>query len=111
VITTALQADMPLGTSARTLPLRQVAAVGLGNALEFYDWYTFSIFAVQIARSFYPATATSHGLLLTLATFSAGFVTRPLGGILIGTFGDRVGRKPAMLLSFSLMGLAMAAVR
>jgi MFS family permease len=110
VVTTALQADMPLGTSARTLPLRQVAAVGLGNALEFYDWYTFSIFAVQIAHTFYPATATSHGLLFTLATFGAGFVTRPLGGVLIGTFGDRVGRKPAMLLSFALMGMAMAGV-
>ena len=58
-----MQADASLGTAARTLPLRQVAAVGLGNALEFYDWSTFSIFAVPIAHSFHPATATSHGLL------------------------------------------------
>jgi MFS family permease len=86
------------------LPLRRVAAVGVGNALAFYDFLTFSFFAVQIGHSFFPSSTTKHGLLFTLATFGVGFLARPLGGIFIGRYGDRAGRKPAMLVSFSLMG-------
>ncbi|MDB5480758.1 MAG: transporter [Caulobacteraceae bacterium] len=89
------------------LPLWQVVAVGAGNALEFYDFLTFSFFAIQIGRSFFPASATSHGLLFSLATFGAGFLTRPLGGLVIGAYSDRAGRKPAMMLSFTLMGAAI----
>jgi MFS family permease len=86
------------------LPLRRVAAVGVGNALAFYDFLTFSFFAVQIGRCFFPSSTTKHGLLFTLATFGVGFLARPLGGIFIGRYGDRAGRKPAMLVSFALMG-------
>jgi MFS transporter, MHS family, citrate/tricarballylate:H+ symporter len=89
------------------LPLRKVTAVGIGNALEFYDFLTFSFFAIQIGRCFFPESQTSHGLLYSLATFGIGFLTRPLGGIVIGTYGDRAGRKPAMVLSFGLMGAAI----
>jgi MFS transporter, MHS family, citrate/tricarballylate:H+ symporter len=89
------------------LPLRKVTAVGIGNALEFYDFLTYSFFAIQIGRCFFPESQTSHGLLYSLATFGIGFLTRPLGGIVIGTYGDRAGRKPAMVLSFGLMGAAI----
>ena len=85
-------------------PLRKVAAVGIGNALAFYDFLTFSFFAVQIGHSFFPSSTTKNGLLYTLATFGVGFLGRPLGGFFIGRYGDRAGRKPAMLLSFALMG-------
>jgi MFS transporter, MHS family, citrate/tricarballylate:H+ symporter len=98
-------AGLPL--RARYLPLRKVTAVGVGNALEFYDFLTYSFFAIQIGRCFFPASQTSHGLLYSLATFGIGFLTRPLGGIVIGTYGDRAGRKPAMVLSFGLMGAAI----
>jgi MHS family citrate/tricarballylate:H+ symporter-like MFS transporter len=81
--------------------------VGIGNALEFYDFLTFSYFAIQIGHVFFPESQTSHGLLYSLATFGLGFITRPLGGIVIGTYGDRVGRKAAMMVSFSLMGIAI----
>jgi MFS transporter, MHS family, citrate/tricarballylate:H+ symporter len=93
--------------SPQHLPLKKVFAVAIGNALEFYDFLTFSFFAVQIGRAFFPAASTSHGLLYSLATFGVGFVTRPLGGVVIGSFADRRGRKPAMMLSFSLMGVAI----
>ncbi len=96
--------------STTILPLRKVLAIGLGNALEFYDFVTFSFFAIQIGHTFFPADQTKHGLLFSLATFGVGFVTRPLGGIVIGMYGDRVGRKPAMMLSFSLMGVAITGV-
>ncbi|MEJ0040343.1 MAG: MFS transporter [Gammaproteobacteria bacterium] len=89
------------------LSARKAMIIGLGNALEFYDFLTFSYFAIQIGRVFFPESQTSHGLLWSLATFGLGFTTRPLGGIVIGTYGDRAGRKPAMMLSFSLMGAAI----
>jgi MFS family permease len=84
------------------LPLSRVAAVAIGNGLEFYDFLTFSFFAVQIGHCFFPDSR--QGLLFTLATFGVGFLARPVGGLVIGRFGDRAGRKPAMLLSFALMG-------
>lgn len=89
-------------------PLRgkQIAAVAAGNALEFYDFVTYSFFAVQIGRSLFPGNA-SQSLILSLATFGVGFVSRPLGGLIIGRMADRRGRKPAMILSFALMGVGI----
>ena len=92
---------------ARTvLTKKQVAAVASGNALEFYDFVTYSFFAVQIGRSLFPGDA-SQSLILSLATFGVGFVSRPLGGLVIGRMADRRGRKPAMILSFTLMGVGI----
>jgi MFS family permease len=82
----------------------QIASVVAGNALEFYDFVTYAFFATQIGRALFPGKDT---LLLSLATFGVGFLTRPLGGLIIGNWADRRGRKPAMILSFSLMGIAM----
>jgi MFS family permease len=95
---------------ARRVPLRHVMAVFVGNGLEFYDFLTFSYFAVYISRTFYPSGNPSAALLATLATFGAGFLTRPIGAIVIGGMGDRIGRKPAMLMSFTLMGVAIVAL-
>ena len=86
---------------------RSLAAVAAGNALEFYDFLIFGFFAVQIGQAFFPKAGAESGLLLTLATFGVGFLTRPLGGVVIGGLGDRLGRRPAMLLSFGLMGLSI----
>ena len=91
---------------ARRLPARHVAAVCVGNALEFYDFVTYAFFAAQIGRCFFPSQARDVSLLASLATFGAGFLTRPLGAWVIGRMGDRRGRKPAMLLSFALIGIA-----
>lgn len=90
--------------------LKGVAAVAAGNALAFYDFQTFAFFAVQIGHTFFPGSSSAHALLLSLATFGVGFLARPLGAIVIGTYGDRAGRKPAMVLSFGLMGLAVVAL-
>lgn len=94
-------------TANKTLSLPQLGAVVAGNALEFYDFLTFSFFAVQIGQVFFPGHDATDALLLTLATFGVGFLTRPLGGVVIGTLGDTWGRKPAMLFSFGLMGLSV----
>src|SRR3954447_8622644 len=85
----------------------QIAAVASGNALEFYDFVTYSFFAVQIGHALFPGDA-AQSLILSLATFGVGFVSRPLGGLVIGRMADGRGRKPAMILSFSLMGIAIA---
>jgi len=93
---------------AGRLSAGQIAAVAAGNALEFYDFLTFSFFATQIGNVFFPAHSEDSRLLLSLATFGVGFLVRPLGGFFIGRMGDRIGRKPAMLFSFGLMGLSLA---
>lgn len=85
---------------------KQIASVAAGNALEFYDFVTYSFFAVQIGRSLFPGDS-SQSLILSLATFGVGFVSRPLGGLIIGRMADRRGRKPAMILSFALMGVGI----
>ena len=90
-----------------TLSKKQIAAVSAGNALEFYDFLTYSFFAVQIGEALFPGRTDDTKLLFSLATFGVGFVTRPLGGFVIGRFADRRGRKPAMILTFTLMGIAI----
>lgn len=88
----------------------QVAGVTFGNALEFYDFLIFAFFAVQIGQSFFPSGEPGAALLAALATFGAGFLTRPLGAVVLGIMGDRVGRRPAMLLSFAMIGAASLGV-
>ena len=88
----------------------QVAAVVAGNALEFYDLYIYSFFAVYIGRVFFPSKDPTVSLLASLGTYGLSFVMRPIGGWLLGRIGDRAGRKPAMILCFWLTGAAMAGV-
>lgn len=86
---------------------RHVFSAVVGNALEFYDFTTYSFFAVQIGHALFPARNEFENLMLSLAGFGAGFISRPLGGIVIGAYADRAGRKPAMLLAFTLMGIGI----
>jgi MFS family permease len=86
-------------------PTMRVVAAIMGNALEFYDFTVYAAFATWLAKAFFPASNPSVGLLLSVATFGVGFVARPLGGIVIGAYADRFGRKPAMTLTIWLMAL------
>jgi MFS family permease len=86
---------------------RHLFSAVVGNALEFYDFVTYTFFAAQIGHSFFPSHTPLGSLLLSLATFGVGFATRPIGSILIGAYADRVGRAPAMVLSFVLMGIGI----
>jgi MHS family citrate/tricarballylate:H+ symporter-like MFS transporter len=100
-MTASLTADHPPITG------RQVTAAVMGNALEFYDFTTYTIFAVDIGKAFFPVHSSFWSLFLSLATFGVGFITRPVGAVVVGMIADRRGRKPAMLLSFALMGAAI----
>lgn len=91
-----------LGTLLRK---KSMIATGLGNALEWFDWTIYAVFATYIAKTlFNPADPTS-ALLGTLAVFAVGFVSRPLGGIVFGRLADRIGRKGVLLSCMVLMGL------
>lgn len=100
-----------ISKGTKTFGLKRAAfAATIGNMLEFYDFITYSFFAIEIGRTFFPAHSEYGSLMLSLATFGAGFVTRPIGGIVLGIYSDRFGRRPAMLLSFALMGGAILAI-
>jgi MFS transporter, MHS family, citrate/tricarballylate:H+ symporter len=102
------QANAEAGVLALTG--RATLGATIGNMLEFYDFVTYSFFAIQIGRTFFPSHSQFASLMLSLATFGAGFVTRPIGALVIGAYSDRVGRRPAMILSFTMMGSAIIAL-
>ncbi|MDI2036713.1 MFS transporter [Paenarthrobacter nitroguajacolicus] len=77
--------------------------LGLGNALEWYDWMVFGLLSAFIGPNFFPNTDPLSATLNALAVFAVGFAFRPLGGILLGTLADRIGRRRVMLLSIMLM--------
>ncbi|HWF00237.1 MAG TPA: MFS transporter [Caulobacteraceae bacterium] len=86
---------------------RHVLAAVMGNALEFYDFLTYAFFSVQIGHAFFPNSGAYGSLMLSLALFMAGFATRPLGALILGNLADRRGRRPAMMISYLLMGSAI----
>jgi MFS family permease len=88
----------------------QIAAAAIGNALEWYDFIVFGFFAVIISRLFFPTDSQYASLLFTTATFGVGFFMRPVGGILIGIYADRQGRKAALLVVIASMTVAIALI-
>ncbi len=88
----------------------QVAAAVIGNALEWYDFIVFGLLTVIVSHLFFPAQSQYASLLLATATFGVGFFMRPFGGILLGLYADRYGRKAALLLIIVLMTVAIAMI-
>lgn len=83
-----------------------IAAMATGNILEFYDFAVYAYLASVLGHNFFPSGSDTASLLSAFAVFGVGFVIRPLGGFLIGRFGDRRGRKPALLLTIIVMANA-----
>jgi MHS family proline/betaine transporter-like MFS transporter len=90
--------------------VRTVTAGAIGNALEWYDFGLFGYFAPIISSQFFPSADPRAALLNTFGVFAAGFLMRPLGAILFGHLGDRMGRKWALGLSVLLMAVPTALV-
>ncbi|WP_405652600.1 MFS transporter [Streptomyces sp. NBC_00019] len=92
--------------SERTLQLRRVALSGMfGTAVEFYDFLVYgTVAALVFGELFFPGADPAVGTIAAFGTFAAGYVARPIGGIVFGHFGDRLGRKNMLLVTMGLMG-------
>ncbi|MFE5813766.1 MFS transporter [Streptomyces sp. NPDC056479] len=96
----------PSTPSERIRQLRRVALSGLlGTAVEFYDFLVYgTVAALVFGELFFPGADPAVGTIAAFGTFAAGYCARPLGGIVFGHFGDRLGRKSMLLLTMGLMG-------
>ncbi len=92
--------------------LKSLRAAAVGNALEWFDWTLYATFSIYLARNLFDKTDVRSAILATLAVFAVGFIARPIGGLLFGRLGDRIGRRLVMvatmiLLAVSSMGIAL----
>jgi MFS family permease len=98
-------------SSGRTLSQetrRVVIASSLGTLLELYDYYLYGSLAFILAMHFYPKDSPTAGFLAALATYGAGYLIRPLGAVVFGRLGDRIGRKRTFLITVVVMGVSTA---
>ena len=94
---------------------RNIVAAVIGNALEWYDFLVFAFMTPIVAKLFFPSNPANpddniNQILMTTAVFGVGFFMRPVGGIILGLYGDRKGRKAAMVMVTSLMAVAIALI-
>ena len=99
------------GRAMRTQEARKaVFAAAIGNVLEWYDFGVYAFFAATIGKNFFPSSDPTTALLSSFIVFGVGFVMRPLGGIIIGRFGDTHGRKAALTLTIMTMAFGTVMV-
>src|ERR1700722_12077485 len=98
------------GPNQRKAPVASLLAGGVGNLLEWYDFGIYGLFAPILAHLFFPAHDRIASLIGAYAGFAIGFAVRPLGGIVFGHLGDRVGRRIVLVSSVVMMGLATTAM-
>lgn len=108
---TALTELTDTGSLNTTHMRRVLASSFIGSAIEFYDFILYSMAAsIVFSRVFFTGLTPAVGLFASFATLAIGYVARPLGGVLFGHFGDRLGRKTVLIVSMSLMGGGTAAI-
>ena len=102
----------PTGSSPKEAHFgrRNILAGSIGNALEWYDFAVYGFLAPTLGRLFFPTDDPVASLLAAFAAFAIGYAARPLGGALFGHLGDRIGRKPALIVSILAMGTATCAI-
>ena len=96
--------------ATRATAFRSIVRVASGNFLEMYDFMVFGYYAVAIGHAFFPSGNAYLSLMLSLATFGAGFLMRPLGAIVLGAYADRHGRRAGLLLTLSLMSIGILSI-
>jgi MHS family proline/betaine transporter-like MFS transporter len=89
---------------------RAIIAASVGQFFELYDFSIYGFFAPEIGRAFFRAADALTSLVAAFATYGVGFVMRPVGAIVVGAYGDRAGRKAALVFTVGLMGLATGLV-
>src|SRR5205814_5223166 len=88
-----------------------IGASMIGTTIEWYDFFLYgSAAALVFGKLFFPKSDPLTGAMLAFATYALGFVARPLGGIVFGHFGDRIGRKRLLMVSLVLMGASTFAI-
>ncbi|HEX3398954.1 MAG TPA: MFS transporter [Acetobacteraceae bacterium] len=93
-------------TEDATAIRRAVVACAIGQVFEIFDFVIYGFFAVAIGRAFFPSTDPVASLLASFATFAVGFLMRPVGAMVIGWYGDRFGRRKALVVTIGLMAVA-----
>src|SRR6202012_5716398 len=93
-------------TEDATSVRRAVIACAIGQVFEIFDFVIYGFFAVAIGRAFFPSTDPIASLLASFATFAVGFLMRPVGAMVIGWYGDRFGRRRALVGTVGLMAVA-----
>src|SRR6202158_942831 len=101
---------VPSAQQVRTSQVRRVVRVAAGNALEMYDFQIYGYYATAIAFTFFPSGNEFASLVLSLATFGAGFLMRPLGAIVLGAYIDHHGRRKGLLLTLALMAVGTLSI-
>src|SRR6188472_2081898 len=91
-------------SSSKQSAVRTALAGLIGNVLEWFDFAVYGYFASNIGHQFFPKSDPAVQTFLTFATFALGFFARPIGSIVLGRVGDRIGRRALLTLSISLMG-------
>ncbi|WP_377449817.1 MFS transporter [Rhodococcoides fascians] len=91
-------------------PVRAIAAATIGNALEWFDIAIYALFAIYIGQNFFPSADPGVQLVQTFAVFGVSYLIRPLGGLILGSYADRKGRKKALVMSIRLMVLGTALI-
>jgi metabolite-proton symporter len=94
-----------LTAAERREKIWDVVRVSSGNFLEMYDFFVYGYFAIYIAKAFFPTGNAYTSLMLSLGTFAAGFLMRPLGGLILGSYIDRKGRRTGLILTLGLMAI------
>src|ERR1044071_917972 len=103
-------ATLPTTGAIQASQLRRVVRVAAGNALEMYDFQIFAYYAAAIAVTFFPSGNEFASLMLSLATFGAGFLMRPLGAIVLGAYIDHHGRRKGLLVTLALMAIGTLSI-
>ncbi|WP_414444467.1 MFS transporter [Burkholderia sp. 22PA0106] len=98
------------GATARAIARKAALAAAAGTAIEYYEFGVYGYMAALIGPLFFPADNPTAALLSILAIFGSAFLMRPIGGVVLGRFGDRVGRRAVLLVTVIGMGVATAAV-
>jgi MFS family permease len=96
-----------MSASSSSSRVWSVVRVASGNFLEMYDFMVFGYYAPEIARTFFPTASQFASLMLTLMTFGAGFLMRPLGAIVLGAYTDHRGRRAGLILTLTLMSVGI----
>ncbi len=96
-----------LPPAERSAKIRAVIRVASGNFLEMYDFMVFGYYAAAIARAFFPSHSEFASLMLSLMTFGAGFLMRPLGAVVLGAYTDHHGRRRGLILTLTLMSFGI----